>query len=183
MNTVLCPECRQKPEFPNFECKSCGPSETLQAWLEAAEKYLELEQYGNAEKFYRIALEKLGERYGPEHPDIAMSLYGLARLRSLGGDPEEAETLYRRALDAMEKILPGHPRAGKIAGGFGEHYLRQKNYPRAEELLRRAFAIQEKSLGRSHPETKSTRRKLSGASGEAKRAKTAKKPARGGPGK
>lgn len=176
MKTVPCPECKQRVETYDYDCKSCGVSETLMAWLAAAEKYLEMKQYENSERFYKKALELLEDRYGSEHPEIAMSLYGLARTYSVRGNLKEAESFYKRAAEIIEKILPAHPKAGKIISGFGEHFLRQKRYAEAEALFRRALAIQQKSLGRSHPETKSIRGKLSSACKGTKRAGTAVKP-------
>ena len=178
MKLMPCPECGPQAKFENANCSSCGVSETMMAWYDAADKYLSQGQHENAERFYKKALELLKDRHGSYHPQIAMSLYGLARVSSIRGQHAQAELFYKQAVDVIEKVLPDHPKAGKIISGLGEHYLQQKQYANAEELFRRALAIQEKALGRSHPEAKSVRGKLSAVCKETKRAGKTKKSAR-----
>ncbi len=173
MKLIPCPKCSS--EIENSNCASCGASETMVAWCDAADKYLARGQYENAERFYKIALALLERRHISGHPQIAMSLYGLARLYFIRGQHKEAELFYKRAREVIEKVLPHHPKAGKIINGLAELYLHQKQYTNAEALFKQALAIQEKALGRDHPEVNRVLKNLSIVYGKTKKAGTAKK--------
>ena len=47
---------------------------------------------------------------GNKHPDVATTLYNMAELYRQQGKYEEAEPLYKRALDILQRTFPnGHP--------------------------------------------------------------------------
>jgi len=64
----------------------------------------------------------------------------------------EAEPLYRRALEIVEKALgPEHPDVAASLNNLALLYHRQGRYAEAEPLYRRALEIREKVLGPEHP--------------------------------
>jgi tetratricopeptide (TPR) repeat protein len=67
-------------------------------------------QYGRAVTVAQAALKVAGQNVGPEHPDVATSLAGLASLYHHQGEYAKAEPLYKRSLAIWEKALgPEHP--------------------------------------------------------------------------
>jgi len=62
-------------------------------------------QYSEAEPLLLRALAIREQQLGPEHPDIAESLYGLAKLSQHQEKYERAESLYQRALAIRAKRL------------------------------------------------------------------------------
>ena len=57
-----------------------------------------------------LLLDAAKERaVGPNHPATAITLNNLAVNARRRGAPDEAEELYRRALDALETVEPDHP--------------------------------------------------------------------------
>lgn len=64
----------------------------------------------DAEPLYRRALAIREEALGPEHPDVASVLVGLAQLHRAQGRLSDAEPLYRRAIAIQQKAVgPNHP--------------------------------------------------------------------------
>jgi tetratricopeptide (TPR) repeat protein len=89
---------------------------------------------------------------GPEHPDTAISVSGLALLLKAKGDYEGAEPLYRRALAIREKVLgPEHPDTATSVNNLASLLYTKGDYAGAEPLYRRALGIREKVLGPEHP--------------------------------
>src|SRR5207302_5045269 len=70
------------------------------------------------------------------------------------GQSEEAEGLFRRSLDILERVLgPDHPEVAKPLRGWGRLDVMRDNVAGAEPRLKRALAIRMRVLGREHPET------------------------------
>ena len=61
-----------------------------------------LARFAEAEPILRHALQLLESQYGPEHPDVAMSLHILAMLLQATNRLTEAEHLMRQALTIDE---------------------------------------------------------------------------------
>src|SRR5438445_9265383 len=75
---------------------------------------------------------------GPEHPDVAASLDGLAGLDRAQGNYREAERLYRRELAIREKALgPEHPAVARSLNDLAELYRAQGTCAEGEPLDRR----------------------------------------------
>ena len=123
-------------------------------YLEAAGLMLcEFSQYAEAEPFLQRALQIREKALGPEHPDVAASLDGLARLYKTQGKYAEALSLYQRALKIREKALgPEHPDVATTLNGLANLYYDQGKYAEAEPLYQRALTIREKALGPDHPD-------------------------------
>ena len=101
-----------------------------------------------AKRALRIAQHDMG----PDHPDTATSLKGLAVLYDILGQYAQAEPLYKRALAIWEKALgPRHRKVGGTLYGLAEMYCIQKRYTEAEPIYQRSLAIAEKVLGPDDP--------------------------------
>ena len=90
---------------------------------------------------------------GFEHPVVVGSLSNLAELYRTQGKYEQAEPLFKRALDISEKIS-GPMQQQFIAGSLSnlaDIYRAQGKYAQAESLFKRAIAMWEESLGPEHP--------------------------------
>jgi tetratricopeptide (TPR) repeat protein len=80
-------------------------------------------EYVQAEPLYRQSLAIREKAVGPEHPDVALSLYSLALLCHDQRRYAEAEPLYRRSLAIAEKVLgPGHPNVAMTLNNLAELY-------------------------------------------------------------
>src|SRR5579864_4334164 len=82
------------------------------SWEELNAKVVSLYRqgkYAEALSFAQEALQVAETRFGPEHPNLAMSLNNLAGLYSAQGRYSEAEPLYKRSLTIVERALgPDH---------------------------------------------------------------------------
>jgi tetratricopeptide (TPR) repeat protein len=109
-------------------------------------------RYGEAEPLYQRALQIREQQLGPEHPDVATSLTGLASLYSQQGRYGEVEPLYQRALQIREQQLgPEHPDVATSLNGLANLYKNQGKDAEAEPLYQRALQIREQQLGPEHP--------------------------------
>ena len=71
-------------------------------------------KYVEAEPLYQRFQAIVEKALGPEHPNVAATLQGLAVLYLAQGRYAQAEPLYRRSLAIMEKALgPEHPNVAK----------------------------------------------------------------------
>ncbi len=98
------------------------------------------------------AVELSNSVYGPSHPELAASLYGLAELHHMGGRYRDAEPLYRQALGIWERAEP--PESGRLAGtmnALANLYYNQGRHAEAVPLFRRALGILERTYGPDHP--------------------------------
>lgn len=108
-------------------------------------------RYAEAIPLAERALAIREKKLGPEHRDVAMTLYNLAALYYRQSDYGRVGPLYERALSIQEKTLgPEHPDVARTLEGLGELYLDQGDYPTAAPLLQRALAIREKKFGPEH---------------------------------
>lgn len=79
---------------------------------------------------------------GPEHPDVASALNGLAELYRLEKRYSEAEPLYQRALSIREKSLGhDHPDVAQSLEGLSALYRQSSRLDEAEALDQRAETI------------------------------------------
>jgi tetratricopeptide (TPR) repeat protein len=94
---------------------------------------------------------------GPEHPDTAISLNGLAALLDDMGGYGAARPLYERALAIYEQALgPEHPNTAASLNGLAALLHLQGEYGAARPLFERALAIYEQALGPEHPDLASS---------------------------
>ena len=90
---------------------------------------------------------------GPDHPDVATALNGLAGLYRLQGRYAEAEPLYKRALAIREKALgPDHPDVAASLNNLAVLYDYQGRYADAEPLCQASAGDLGEGLGPDHPD-------------------------------
>src|SRR5262249_61287347 len=88
--------------------------------------------------------------FGPDHPEVALSLNNLAALYYSQGRYADAETLFKRSLAIREKALgPDHPDIALSLNILAQLYDKQGLYTEALGFSRRAVAILAKRLGES----------------------------------
>jgi tetratricopeptide (TPR) repeat protein len=118
----------------------------------AADYLCERVQYEQARPLYERAVH-LGEQVlGPQHPNLAYPLTGLATLYRGQGKFEQAEPLYERALSLREQALgPEHPLVTHPLIGLAILYAEQGKFEQAEPLYKRALSLREQALGPEHP--------------------------------
>jgi tetratricopeptide (TPR) repeat protein len=111
-----------------------------------------LARFAESEPLYRRALVIREKALGPDHPDLARPLNGVANLCNTTNRKAEAEPLYRRALAITEKNFgPEHRDVAFPLNGLA-NLLNETGHPEeAEALFRRALAVSEKNDGADHP--------------------------------
>src|SRR5712692_5306626 len=109
-------------------------------------------QYAEGEPIYQKALALHERLLGPDHPEIAQTLSGLASLYYEQGEYEQAEPLYQRALAICEQAQgTRHVEVANILNELALLYNAQGKYEQTEPLYRRALHIFEQALGQEHP--------------------------------
>jgi len=104
--------------------------------------------YDDAERGYARALALDEHNLGPEHPDVAETLTGLAAVLEARGDYPGASRRYQRALEIREHALgPEHPTVAASLHNLGLLRSRQGDGAAARQLLERALAIWEAAHG------------------------------------
>jgi tetratricopeptide (TPR) repeat protein len=90
----------------------------------------------------------LGER----HPQVAGSLNNLAYLYQSQGRYDEAEPLYRQALELRRELLgERHPQVATSLNNLAGLYESQGRYDEAEPLYLEALAMLAQAVGTDHP--------------------------------
>jgi tetratricopeptide (TPR) repeat protein len=105
-----------------------------------------------AQPAYERALVLREQLFGPDHPDVAESLYDLANLLRDRRRYREAESLYQRALAIQERVLgPDHYDVSRtlhsLAFLYWHQYWHQGRYAEAESLYLRSLALKEPVSG------------------------------------
>jgi tetratricopeptide (TPR) repeat protein len=103
-------------------------------------------RYSDAERMYRRALE-LRRRRAPARPEVADTMGNLAEIYRLEGRYEEARDLTAAAVGALEQADASSPNMPLFLSNWaiGEQDLH--HFGKAEELLRRAWTMAEKTGG------------------------------------
>jgi tetratricopeptide (TPR) repeat protein len=128
-----------------------GEGDERQEWSRRIEELQKAGRQVDAIALAEEYREKMGERYGNEHPHYAIALKVLANLLQDADRVQEAELLLRRALDIDEKSLgPEHPDVAADLNELGVLLQDSKRFEEAEPLLRRALVIDEMNLGPDH---------------------------------
>jgi CHAT domain-containing protein/Tfp pilus assembly protein PilF len=132
------------------------------AWAQSSEanalnkRVFELYRAGKFVEAISLAQQVLAMRekaLGPNHPDVAQSLYNLAALYGEQLRYSEAEPLYKRALAIYGKALGSdHRNVAMVLVNLASLYQEQGRYTEAESLDKRALAVYEKALGPDHPD-------------------------------
>ncbi|MEM9458036.1 MAG: serine/threonine-protein kinase [Myxococcota bacterium] len=123
---------------------------------------------GNSEAEAAALFERTYQMYvrafGSEHRRVAASLYSLARMHSLDGEPERARRRHEQALQIRERVLgPDHPDVARSLNSLGLVIQRQGQCAQARSLFVRALEIQRRALGDEHPSTGLSQNNLASA--------------------
>ncbi len=114
--------------------------------------FLAKARFAEAERLIRRAISIDEASFGPDYPQVALSLSNLAELLQATNRLDEAEPLYRRALGIDEaRYGPGHPNIARDLNSLALLFLATNRLAEAEPLFRRALAVFEKSFGPDHP--------------------------------
>ena len=108
-----------------------------------AHVYEELGDYAKAEAGFRQALALRTNLFGPNHPEVALSLNNLGNALWRQRQLAEAEAAYREAL-AIYRRQP-HRDEARLAGtlgNLGNFYAVQERFAEAESMYRDALALQ-----------------------------------------
>ena len=108
--------------------------------------------YAAAIKVAKKALSIATRTFGPNHPDVALSMHNLAMPYQVIGKYAEAESLHKRALVIWEKAHgEDHPDVAYSLSALAQLYESRGNYVEAEPLHKRALAIRKKVFGDNYP--------------------------------
>lgn len=111
------------------------------------ETYRRVGRHLEAEPLLRRALEIWQRAPGNHHVSIAWTLNGLGTIAYDAGRYAEAEALYQHAISIGEE----NNTKATYLNNLATAYLKQDRDQEAEERLKAALDIQEKSLGHAHP--------------------------------
>ncbi|MEO1244121.1 MAG: serine/threonine-protein kinase [Pseudomonadota bacterium] len=115
--------------------------------------YSSLGLYGEAVELDEQALSLRLELLGPDHPDVAETLFALGALYSQQARYQESEAAHLRALAIREKVFdPEHPAVAESLNGLAQvsWYLGQAEVAEAHYL--RALQIREAAYGADQPQ-------------------------------
>ncbi len=118
-------------------------------WKELNTKLRTLYQqgrYAEAAKVAKEALKVAEATFGPDHPDVGVSLNNLALMYKAQGKYAEAEPLYKRELVLYQKTLgPEHPDMPKVLENMAELYKKTGREDEARKFEERAKAIRSRN--------------------------------------
>ena len=104
------------------------------------------------------ASEQILER---DDPEFVMVTHRLAVVYHSWDNYDEAETLYRRALETADRIYTGpNLELGLLLNNFARVLYDQKKLAQAEEMYLRAIEVLEMAVGREHHKLATPRRNL-----------------------
>ena len=105
-----------------------------------------------AEQMLQTCLARVKRSKGDKDPDYAVLLNNLTLMLKEQGQYEEAEDLYRQALEIDEQTIgKNHPNYAIDLNNLAEVLGVQGKYQEPEKLYRQALAIAEKTIGKEHP--------------------------------
>ena len=89
--------------------------------------------------------------FGPDHLNVAHTLYNLAAVNCLMGRYSKGELLFQRCLKIREtKLGPDHPDVADTLDGLGNVYSERGQYAKAEPFYRRSLKIMKARFGPDH---------------------------------
>lgn len=100
-----------------------------------------------------IAAVREANSLGGDDPRLASSLAGVAQIKYLQRDADQAEALFKRALSIRERCLgEKHPDVAATLSSLARLYFRRSDFAAAAPLLMRLLSIKQEALGAHHPE-------------------------------
>ena len=111
-------------------------------------------QYRETEKLFNSLLKIDRERWGENHPEVAIGYSNMGSVYAEQGEYEKAKELYEKSLRIHERMLgEGHPDTASIYNNLGLVYAAQREYEKAEELFEKSLRVYERIMGENHPYT------------------------------
>ena len=111
-------------------------------------------QYRETEKLFNSLLKIDRERWGENHPEVAIGYSNMGSVYEEQGEYEKAKGLYEKSLRIHERVLgEGHPDTASIYNNLGLVYAAQREYEKAEELFEKSLRVYERIMGENHPYT------------------------------
>ncbi len=112
----------------------------------------ELGQLDRARRLHEQALALRRERFGPGHPEVAVSLANLAALESRAENLDRAQQLYRRAYEIRRTALgERHVDVAGTLNNLGSIAQQTGRLDEAAAAYEQAFEILRERLGLGHP--------------------------------
>src|SRR5262249_8639055 len=107
-----------------------------------------------AEPLYRQALATRRKLLGDAHPNVAVVMVNLAWLLENRSKLDEAEALYRQAMDIDSKAsgTEHNPMYESCVNHLGTLLFRRGRFAGAEEVFRQSLEARRKLLGPDHPQ-------------------------------
>jgi non-specific serine/threonine protein kinase/serine/threonine-protein kinase len=133
-----------------------GPNhpDTLGALSNLSGMFLTEQNYAEAERYGREALDGYRRVLGIDHPRTFTEMQNFAGVLQMSNKLSEAETLYREALNAhRRKLGSAHPNTVIILGNLGQVLYHEGKYSDAEQYLKEALDRRQADLGGDHPDT------------------------------
>jgi serine/threonine protein kinase/tetratricopeptide (TPR) repeat protein len=113
------------------------------------EIHFHLAGYADALADYERALARLKRVLGPDHPQLAGVMIGMADVFGEQGEHERALAQYGGALDFLERVQPDHPNVAAACNNMGLTLLQLDRPREAFAQLERAYDIWQKKSPRS----------------------------------
>ncbi len=111
-------------------------------------------QYRETEKLFNSLLKIDRERWGENHPEVAIGYSNMGSVYEEQGEYEKAKGLYEKSLRIRERVLgEGHPDTARSYSKMGSVYEEQGEYEKAKGLYEKSLRIRERMLGEDHPDT------------------------------
>ncbi len=139
-------------------CEETLPADdvvTLETMSRLARAYMPAKRFGEAAKLLEETLEREIEKHGDHHLNVCATKTMLGSLCSKLGQDEEAERLFKQALEIFEQSdAASHPYAVSASQQFGRHFARLENYLDSQSNLRKAWNMAKEIYGVEHETTK-----------------------------
>ncbi|NOR48699.1 MAG: tetratricopeptide repeat protein [Methanosarcinaceae archaeon] len=109
-------------------------------------------QFAEAKEMFERALEIDEAAYGPDHPDVVISVNNFGGVLQDLGDMEGAKKMFERALEIGEATYgPDHPTMANIVNNLGSVQKALGDMEGAKKMFERALEIGEAAYGPDHP--------------------------------
>ena len=113
-------------------------------------------QYRETEKLFNSLLKNDRERWGENHPEVAIGYSNMGSVYEEQGEYEKAKGLYEKSLRIRERMLgEDHPDTARSYSALAGVYKKQGEYEKAKGLYEKSLRIHERVLGEGHPDTAS----------------------------
>ena len=148
-----------EPVIPHIEevatslCDRLEENDLIQPFKGLGQYYEGQGFYSKKEEWYRRCLETTQKRFGDEHPQVAVSLNGIASACRAQGHHADAQPFCEKGL-AMRRGLfgDGHPEVADSLNSLGLLLTEKGDYSDAEPIYLEALAIRQEQLSAQHPD-------------------------------